>query len=81
MPMPLKEPGRSKLSQLVPNHVFRHEDRNELLAVMDRERMSDHIWNDGGPSRPGLNDFSILILIHPLYFLKQMVVNERAFTY
>jgi hypothetical protein len=78
--MPLKKPGRSKLSQLVPNHVFRHEDRNKLLPVMNRERMSDHIWNDRGPSRPGLNDLAIFILIHPLHFLKQMVVNECALT-
>jgi hypothetical protein len=79
--MSLKEPGWCKLSQLVPNHIFRHEDRDKLLPVMDRERMSDHIWNDGGPSRPGLNDLSILVLIHPLHFLKQMVVNECALAY
>jgi hypothetical protein len=78
--MPLKEPGWSKLSQLVPNHVFRHEDRNELLAVMNGERVSDHVWNDRGPSRPGLNDLSIFILIHPLHFLEQMIVNECALT-
>jgi len=64
----------------MPDHIFRHEDRNEFLAVVDRERMSDHIWNDGGPPRPGLNDLSILILIHPLHFLKQVIVNECAFT-
>ena len=81
MPMSLKEPGRCKLSQLVPNHVFRHEDREELLPIMDRERMSDHIGYDRGPSRPGLNDFSILVLIHPLHFLKQVVVNECALAY
>src|SRR5580765_5643326 len=78
--MPLKEPGRSKLSQLVSDHVFRHKDRNELLTVVDREGMSDHVWNDRGPSRPGFNDLSIFILIHPLHFLKQMVVNECALT-
>jgi hypothetical protein len=64
----------------MPNHIFCHEDRNELLAVMNRERMSDHIRNHGGPSRPGLNDLSILVLIHPLHFLKQMIVNECTFT-
>src|SRR4051812_42749212 len=54
VPMPLKESGRSKLSKLVPHHIFCHEHRNELLAVMDSEGMSDHIRYDGGPSRPGL---------------------------
>jgi len=78
--MPLKKPSRSKLSQLVPNHILRYEDRNEFLSVMNRERMSDHIWNDRGPPRPSLNDLSILILIHPLHFLEQMVVNECALT-
>jgi hypothetical protein len=80
MPMPLKESGWSKLPQLVPNHVFRHEDRNKLLTVMDRERVSDHIWNHGGPPRPGLNNLSIFVLIHPVHFLEQMVVDECAFT-
>jgi hypothetical protein len=78
--MPLKESGRSKLTQLMPNHVFRYEDRNKFLSVMNRERMPDHIWNNRGPSRPGLNNLSILILIHPLHFLEQMVVNECALT-
>jgi hypothetical protein len=78
--MPLEEPGRSKLSQFMPNHVFGYEDRNEFLAVVNRERVADHIWNDSGPSGPGLNDLSILILIHPLYLLKQMIVNECALT-
>jgi hypothetical protein len=78
--MPFKEPSWSKLSQLVPDHIFRHEDRNKLLPVMHRERMSDHIWDDRGPSRPGLDDLTILILIHPLHFLEQMVVNKCALT-
>jgi hypothetical protein len=78
--MSLKEPGGSKLPQFVPNHVFRYEDRNEFFPVMNREGMSDHIWNDRGPSRPRLNDLSILILIHPLDLLKQMIVNKCAFT-
>jgi len=64
----------------MPNHVFGYEDRNEFLAVVNRERMADHIWDDGGPPGPRLNDLSILILIHPLYLLKQMIVNECALT-
>jgi hypothetical protein len=79
--MPLKEPGRSELPKFVPDHVFRHENRNKLFPVMNRERMSDHIWNDGRPSRPGLNDLAILVLIHPIYFFKQMIVNECALAY
>jgi len=78
--MTLKEPGRSKLSQLVPDHIFRDEDRNEFLPVMHRESMSDHIRNDRGASGPSLNDLSILILIHPLNLLKQMIVDECALT-
>jgi hypothetical protein len=78
--MSFKEPGWSKLSQLVPDHIFRHEDWNKFLPVMYRERMSDHIGDDRRPSRPSLNDLTILILIHPLHFLEQMVVNKCALT-
>jgi hypothetical protein len=47
---------------------------------MDRKRMADHIRDDGRTPRPSLNDLSIFILIHPLHFLEQMVVNECALT-
>jgi len=65
----------------MPNHIFRHKDRYEFFSVMNCERMSDHIWDNGGPPRPGFNDLSILILIHPLNFLQQMVVNKCTLTY
>jgi hypothetical protein len=78
--MPLEKPGWCKLSQLVPDHIFCHEDRNELRPGMNRARMSNHIRNDRGATRPGLNDLAIFILIHPLHFLKQVVVNECALT-
>ena len=76
--MSLKEPGRSKLSQLVPDHVFRHEDRNKFLPVMNRERMSDHIGNDRRSSRPGLENLLGLLALHLDHLLHEVIVDEGA---
>src|SRR5437870_631557 len=39
--VPFERAGRGEFSQLVTHHVFRHVDRNELLAVVDRDRVTD----------------------------------------
>ena len=38
---------RGELAELVPDHVLRDEHRNELAAVVDREREPDRFGNDG----------------------------------
>src|ERR1051326_4821329 len=39
--------GWCKLTQLMPDHVFRDIHRNELLTVMHRDRVTDHLRCDG----------------------------------
>ena len=43
LPVPFEEARRSKFSQLMANHIFSDEYGNELLAVVHRECMPDHI--------------------------------------
>ena len=38
--------GRGKLTQLVADHVFRHEHGDEILAVVDQEGVADEIGRD-----------------------------------
>src|SRR2546430_2548965 len=49
-------PGGRELAELVPDHVLGDVDRDELPAVVDGERVADHLGGDGGPPRPGLHD-------------------------
>src|SRR5690606_23500808 len=39
-------PGRSELAELVADHVFRHADRDVLLAVVDAEGEADELRQD-----------------------------------
>src|SRR4030042_1373411 len=44
--------GGSKFSQFIPYHVFRHKNRNELIAVVDGGNLSDHLRKDGRTPGP-----------------------------
>ncbi|MFT6863419.1 MAG: hypothetical protein ACJAVK_001980, partial [Akkermansiaceae bacterium] len=51
----LKDPGRSKLTQLVAHHVFGNEDRDECFAVVDGEVVANEIRSDHGTTAPSLD--------------------------
>src|SRR5262249_19638733 len=74
-----KEPGRSKFTKLVSNHILRHKDRNEFLPVVDCKRVANHVWDHGRSSRPRLDELAVLSLIHLLDLLEQMLIHECAF--
>ena len=68
-----------KFSQLVPNHVFRHEDGVKNLAVMDKESVPNKLGRNHRAAGPCLDGLLDARSIHLVYFLKQMSVNERTF--
>src|SRR5512133_3129770 len=43
----------SELAELVPDHLLRDEDGNVLAAVVDRDRVPDHLGKDRRGARPG----------------------------
>src|SRR6185436_8302291 len=43
-----------ELPELVTHHVLGHVDRNELVAVVHRERVSHELGQDGAAAPPGL---------------------------
>ena len=51
----LESPRRRKFTQLVAHHVLGHVHRNELLAVMHRQRVADEIRHDRRAARPRLH--------------------------
>ena len=50
-----KGAGRSKLPQLVTNHLLGYEHRHMASAVVNGNGVADHHRQDGGGSRPRLD--------------------------
>src|SRR4029079_800695 len=76
--VPLELPGGRELAELVADHVLRHVDGDELLAVVDGQGVADHLRGDGGAARPGLDDLAFVGRVHGLDLLHQVIVDERA---
>ena len=48
--MTSEDTGRSELAQLVAHHVLSHVDRDELVAIVDGDRLTDEIRRNHGCS-------------------------------
>src|SRR4030042_871900 len=70
--------GGRKFSQFIPYHVFRHKNRNELLAVVDGESLSDHLRKDGRTPGPRFDDLTALRPYGLFNLFHQMRVHKRA---
>src|SRR5579871_3839515 len=68
-----------KFTQLAAHHVLGNVYRNELLAVVDRQRVADEFGPDGGPPRPGAHHLLFVALIHRGHFVHQVIIGKRAF--
>jgi hypothetical protein len=77
-PVAFEKTRRSEFAELVADHVFSHEDGDKLSPVVNSECVADHLRGNRGSPRPGLDDFSIFILIHLLDFLEQVIIHEGA---
>ena len=53
--MTAKGAGRREFAKLVTDHLLGHEDRHMLPAIMDRDRVPNHVREDGAGARPGAN--------------------------
>ena len=74
-----KRPGGREFSKLMPHHVFTDKNRDEFTPVVNRHRVPDKVRGDSGPTRPGLDDLSIVLLIHLVHFFLQMLIYKRPF--
>src|SRR5437870_1394983 len=76
--VPLEGARDRELTQLVPHHVLRHEDRHVLAAIMHRERVPDHRREDGGAARPGLDDPLLTARVHLVDSFQQFGFRVRT---
>ena len=63
----------------VTDHLIADQDRNVLASVVDRNRQADHLRQDHGTARPGLDRSLVVGLDCAFHLLHQVVVNERPF--
>src|ERR671937_54899 len=68
---------RCALAELVPNHLLGDEHGHMLAAVVDRDRVPDHLWEDGGRTRPGPDHPLLVLLVHRLDAAHQPLLDER----
>src|SRR5438552_15655810 len=67
-----------ELPQLVPDHRLGDVDRYVLSAVVDGDGVADHVGDDRGTARPGLDDALLVLAVQLVDLLQEMVVHERA---
>src|SRR5690606_20758285 len=73
--------GGSELTELVADHVFVDIDRDVLAAVVDAERQTDELRQDGGTAAPHLDYFIPSAFAYLLSLGEKIAVNKRAFPY
>src|SRR5260221_7239173 len=76
--VPLERPGEAELAQLVADHALRHVDGDELLPVVDGDRVPDELREDRGAARPGLDDLLLELAVHFVDTLPEMRIDPRA---
>src|SRR6185369_8162675 len=73
-----EHPRRHELAQLVAHHVLRDVDGQELVAVVDRQRVADELGQDGAAPRPRLDHALLALAVHALDLLHEAVHHVRA---
>ena len=63
---------------LWPDHRLGDEHGHVLAAVVDGDRVPDHLREDGRGPRPGLDHLLVAGLVHLLDALHQALLDERA---
>src|SRR5258708_613615 len=68
--------SRRELAQPVADHVLADEDRHVLAAVVDRDRVTDHVGIDGRGARPGADHLLVARLIHLVDLVFERGIDE-----
>src|ERR671917_230588 len=76
--VPTEGAGGRELAELVPDHRLGHEDRDVLAAVVDGDRVAEHVRDDRRTTRPGPDDVLGALVVLGVHLLEQVVVDERA---
>src|SRR2546427_1632977 len=70
---------RGELAELVPDHLLGHEHGDVLAAVVDCDRVTDHLREDGRGPRPSADHLLVAGLVHRLNPAQQPLLHERPF--
>src|SRR5918993_5083796 len=68
--------GWGELAQAVPDHVLGHEDGHVATAVVDGDRVPDHLREDHARAQPGLQHLALVALVHLVDAAEQARVDE-----
>src|SRR5262245_13610132 len=74
----LERPRGAELTELVTDHRLGHVHRDVLAPVVDGDRVTDHVGDDRGATRPGLDDPALAGRVLGVDLLEQMLVDERT---
>lgn len=73
-------PGGREFTKLVANHLVIDQDGHMLASIVNGYRQSNHVRQDHGTSRPGL-DWALVIGCDSFaHLLHEMVIDERSFS-
>src|SRR2546425_6991138 len=73
----LERARERELAEPVADHVLGHVHGDELLAVVDGQRVPDELRRDGRPARPRLEHLLLAGAVELLDPLVQLLVDER----
>src|ERR1700722_15557118 len=76
--MAVKSAGRREFAELVADHLFRHEHRNVLVAVVDAERQTHELRQNRRATAPDLDDVGATRWARDIRLLEQITVHERT---
>src|SRR5436309_1624249 len=74
-----EDPRGGELAQLVPDHIFLHENAQELVAVVDLERVAHKFRDDRAGPGPGLDRLLRTVVVQTRDLAEQLLVDEGAF--
>src|SRR5271170_5077436 len=76
--MAVKGAGRREFAELVADHLFRHQHRNVLVAVVDAERETHELRQNRRASAPDLDDVGAAGPARDVSLLEHITVHERT---
>src|SRR5215208_3444690 len=77
--MAAEGPGRGELAELVADHRLADEHGHVLTAVVDRDRVPDHLREDRGGTGPGPDHPALAGRVHLLDSAEEALLDEGPF--
>src|SRR3712207_9567899 len=76
--VPAEGAGGGELAELVPDHRLGHEDRHVLAAVVDGDRVAEHVRDDRRTARPGPDHVLGALVVLRVHLLEQRSEERRV---